>query len=135
MKKLKIIMAFCFVFAIALFSDNIFALTSSDLISVGSGKYAITVNSNTTIEQIKEKLGEPKIETPSAFGGKAYTFYTDSNYSNYLYIETTSAGKIISFGSVDPTYKTNTYSFGSKYNYTENRTMHGCIYNNSGKVA
>lgn len=135
MRKLKIIITFCFVFVTILFSDNIFALTSSDLISVGSGKYAITVNNNTTIEQIEAKLGEPKIVTPSAFGGKAYTFYTDSNYSNYLYIETTSGNKIISFGSVDPTYQTNTYSFGSKYNYTENRTMHGCIYNNSGTVA
>lgn len=128
-------MAFCFVFAIALFSDNIFALTSNDLISVGSGKYAITVNSDTTIDEIKNVLGEPKITTPSAFGGKAYTFYTDSNYSNYLYIETTSNNKIVSYGSVDSTYKTNTYSYGSKYNYTENRTMHGCIFNNSGTVA
>lgn len=111
---------------------NVVQAISSDgnlLISVGTGKYAITVTTTTTLDDIKEVLGEPKIATDSAFGGKAYTFYTDSNYSNYLYIETTDENKIISFGSVDPTYKTKTYSYGDKYNYRENAALYGCLLN------
>ena len=62
---------------------------SSDLlISVGTGNYHIEVTTTTTIDDIKKVLGEPKLTTPSAFGGEAYAFYTDDNYSNYLYIET-----------------------------------------------
>ena len=108
------------------------ARASSDgnlLISVGTGQYAITVTTTTTIDDIKGALGEPKVITDSAFGGKAYTFYTDSNYSNYLYIETNDENKIISFGSVDPTYKTKTYSYGDKYNYKENAALSGCLLN------
>ena len=102
MKKLRIILVLLFFFAITCLVDsNVFALTSNDLISVGTGRYAITVTKQTTVQQIKDVLGKPKVETPSAFGGQAYTFYTDDNYSNYLYIETTSNGTIASYGSVE----------------------------------
>ena len=37
------------------------------------------------IDQIIQKFGEPKITTDSCFGGHAYTFYTDNNYSWRLY--------------------------------------------------
>ena len=93
---------------------------STDLITVGTGKYQITVTNDSTVDDIIKVLGEPKLKTKSVFGGYAYTFYTDENYSNYLYIETTSNGKIISFGSVDPSYTTSTYSYGDAYNYREN---------------
>ncbi len=135
MKKLRIILVLFFFFAITcLLDSNVFALTSNDLISVGTGRYAITVTKQTTVDQIKGVLGEPKVETPSAFGGRAYTFYTDNNYSNYLYIETTSDGTIASYGSVDPTYKTYTYSYDDAYNYRENGVLHGCLFNFNGKI-
>ncbi len=108
------------------------AATSQLLISVGTGNYYIEVTTTTTIDDIKKVLGEPKLTTPSAFGGEAYTFYTDDNYSNYLYIETTKDGKIFSFGSVDPSYKTSRYSYGDEYNYRENGVLHGCITNDGG---
>jgi len=135
MKKLRIILVLLFFFAITCLVDsNVFALTSNDLISVGTGRYAITVTKQTTIQQIKDVLGEPRVETPSAFGGRAYTFYTDDNYSNYLYIETTSNGIIASYGSVYPTYKTYTYSYDDAYNYRENGVLHGCLFNFGGKI-
>lgn len=135
MKKLRIILVLLFFFAITCLVDsNVFALTSNDLISVGTGRYAITVTKQTTVQQIKDVLGKPKVETPSAFGGQAYTFYTDDNYSNYLYIETTSNGTIASYGSVDPTYKTYTYSYDDAYNYKENGVLHGCLFNFGGKI-
>ncbi len=49
-------------------------------------------------------LGKPKIKTISPFGGYAYTFYTNDDYDNYLYIETTEDEKIISYGSIDENY-------------------------------
>ncbi len=70
------------------------AATSQLLISVGTGNYYIEVTTTTTIDDIKKVLGEPKLTTPSAFGGEAYAFYTDDDYSNYLYIETVEDGKI-----------------------------------------
>ena len=92
---------------------------SSDLlISVGTGNYHIEVTTTTTIDDIKKVLGEPKLTTPSAFGGEAYAFYTDDNYSNYLYIETLEDGQIFSYGSIDKTFKTNTYSYGDDYPYS-----------------
>ena len=114
--------------------NDVFALSSNDLISVGAGDNTVTVTKTTEIEEISEKLGEPKVVTDSAFGGKAYTFYTDDNYSNYLYIETTKDGDIISYGSVDPTYVTNTYSYGDDYPYYENSGLYGCLFSNSGTV-
>ena len=92
---------------------------SSDLlISVGTGNYHIEVTTTTTIDDIKKVLGEPKLTTPSAFGGNAYAFYTDDNYSNYLYIETLEDGQIFSYGSIDKTFKTSTYSYGDDYPYS-----------------
>ncbi len=104
------------------------------LISVGTGKYELTVTTSTKINDIINVLGEPKIQTPSAFGGSAYTFYTDNNYSNYLYLETDENGDIASYGSVDSTYKTNKYSYGDLYNYKENGILHGCMYNSDGTI-
>ena len=133
MKK-KIVISLIIILLLFNLSFNIVANagTSQLLISVGTGKYYIEVTTTTTIDDIKKVLGEPKLTTPSAFGGEAYAFYTDDNYSNYLYIETTKDGKIFSFGSVDPSYKTSRYSYGDKYNYYENGVLHGCITNIDG---
>ncbi len=139
--KNKVINRFINIFILTVLLINLFpiniveAITDANLlISVGIGKYAINVTKSTTIDDIIKVLGEPKIKTKSAFGGYAYTFYTDSNYSNYLYIETDQDEGIISFGSVDPTYKTRTYSYGDDYNYRENGVLHGCLYNSNGKI-
>lgn len=104
------------------------------LIELGTGQYHITVTNDTTVSDISKTLGEPKLVTPSAFGGNAYTFYTDDEYNNYLYVETTEDGKIISFASVDPTYKTPINSYGDNYSY-QVTLMQGMLVNNSGKIA
>ena len=107
---------------------------STDLITVGTGSYQITVTNDSKVDDIIKVLGEPKLKTKSVFGGYAYTFYTDESYSNYLYIETTSTGKIISFGSVDPSYTTSTYSYGDSYNYRENGSLHGTLFNDNSVI-
>ena len=127
----SVIIVFILMFNLS-FNIVVNAVSSQLLISVGTGNYYIEVTTTTTIDDIKKVLGEPKLTTPSAFGGNAYTFYTDDNYSNYLYIETTKDEKIFSFGSVDPSYKTSRYSYGDAYNYYENGVLHGCITNVDG---
>ena len=134
MKKLKIIITTLVLFCGIIFLNKTYALTKDDLISVGNGIQTFTVNINTKVEDIIAVLGNPKVTTNSAFGGHAYSFYTDDNFSNYLYIETTYDGKIISFGSVDPTYKTNTYSYGDEYNYFENKSLSGFNLNYNSKI-
>ena len=139
MKKSKITI-FISIVLIILFLFNISfnvvsnATTSDLLISLGTGEYYIEVTKTTTVEDIIKILGEPKLTTPSAFGGEAYTFYTDENYDNYLYIETLEDGQIISYGSIDETYKTQTYSYGDDYPYTENSPLYGCLFSDGGTV-
>lgn len=135
MKKLKIGLFILFILITTISAKNTYAATSNDmLISLGTGGYQITVYKTTTIDDIINVLGEPKLVTDSAFGGSAYTFYTDDNYSNYLYIETLSDGQIISYGSVDETFKTNTYSYGDDYPYSDRTTLCGCFYSKDGSI-
>ena len=119
MKK-KFVISVMIIMLVFNISFNIIAnAESSDLlISVGTGIYHIEVTTTTTIDDIKKVLGEPKLTTPSAFGGEAYAFYTDDNYNNYLYIETLEDGQIFSYGSIDKTFKTSTYSYGDDYPYS-----------------
>ena len=108
---------------------------SSDLlISVGTGNYHIEVTTTTTIDDIKKVLGEPKLTTPSAFGGEAYAFYTDDNYSNYLYIETLEDGQIFSYGSIDKTFQTSTYSYGDSYPYSGKMPLCGYFATDDGNI-
>ena len=120
-KKVKlmitIILTFILIFNIS-FPVMVKALASDVLISLGTGKYQIEVTKTSTVEDIIKVLGEPKLTTPSAFGGNAYAFYTDDNYNNYLYIETLEDGQIFSYGSIDKTFKTSTYSYGDDYPYS-----------------
>lgn len=67
------------------------------------------------IDDVKEMFGEPKLVTPSYWDGYAYTFY-GKDYSDYLYLETDSDGKIVCYGSVSPGFETNKYSYGEKVN-------------------
>ena len=135
MKKLKIGLFILFILITTISAKNTYAATNNDmLISLGTGGYQITVYKTTTIDDIINVLGEPKLVTDSAFGGSAYTFYTDDNYSNYLYIETLSDGQIISYGSVDETFKTNTYNYGDDYPYSDRTTLCGCFYSKDGSI-
>lgn len=135
MKKLKIGLFILFLLITTISAKNVYAASNNDmLISQGTGSYQITVNKSTTVDDIINVLGEPKLTTDSAFGGYAYTFYTDNNYNNYLYIETTSDGKIISYGSLEETYKTNTYSYGDSYPYNERSPLYGCLFSKEGIV-
>ena len=87
------------------------ASVDGKLITVG-GK---TVTKNMKIDDVKKMFGEPKLTTPSYWDGYAYTFY-GKDYSDYLYLETDSDGKIVCYGSVSPGFKTNKYSYGEKVN-------------------
>ena len=127
MKKFKVFIGLMIICCIYMSTNLIYAADPDLLISVGTGAYKINVNKDSSINSIISVLGQPKLKTESAFGGHAYTFYTDSNYSNYLYIETTFDEKIISYGSVDPTFTTNTYSYNDPYPYTANNSLLGCI--------
>ena len=114
---ISIVLAFILIFNIS-FPLVVKALASDVLISLGTGNYYIEVTKTTTVDDIIRVFGEPKLTTPSAFGGNAYAFYTDDSYSNYLYIETLEDGQIFSYGSIDKTFKTITYSYGDDYPYS-----------------
>ena len=136
-KKVKlmitIILTFILIFNIS-FPVMVKALASDVLISLGTGKYQIEVIKTSTVEDIIKVLGEPKLTTPSAFGGNAYAFYTDDNYNNYLYIETLEDGQIFSYGSIDKTFKTSTYSYGDDYPYSGQMPLCGYFTTDNGKI-
>ena len=96
-------------------------LGADDLIKFN--KYTIT--KNTTIEQINNQFGTPKVEGNSAFGGKSYSYY-DNNLTWYLHIETNEKGKIKGFGAIGGDFVTKRYSYGDKET--------GIIYYLSGSV-
>ena len=103
MKRKSIIVSIILIAMMIVLNPKIHAsLTSeNDLIRIHSNTIDYTITNNTKISDIISVFGEPKITTDSAFGGHAYTFYTDSNYSNFLYIETYAQDNgIISFGTV-----------------------------------
>ena len=108
---------------------------STDLIRIHSSNFDYTVTTKTKISDIIAKFGEPKIKTNSAFGGYAYTFYTDNNYSNYLYIETNKDDqKIMSYGTVSPGYEIYGSGYDESYPYYDTSHMQGIIFNKSSKV-
>ena len=88
------------------------AATSKTLITV-NGKIVTTED---TIATINQKFGEPKLVTPSAFGGHSYTYYGE-NYKDYLYIETNIDEKVVSYGSIDENFQTEEGSYGDDKPY------------------
>ena len=135
MKKKLIVSLMVIVLLFSLSFNIVVNAESSDLlISVGTGNYHIEVTTTTTIDDIKKVLGEPKLTTPSAFGGEAYAFYTDDNYSNYLYIETLEDGQIFSYGSIDKTFQTSTYSYGDSYPYSGKMPLCGYFATDDGNI-
>lgn len=136
MKRIISILLIIIIFVGLLPTNISFAEDEHFLISVGTGSYEITVTTKTTVNDIIKVLGQPKLTTPSAFGGHAYTFYTDNNYSNYLYIETTANDeKIISYGSIDPTFKSNGSNYDGTYSIKNTwSTLGGIEISDGGKV-
>ena len=129
MRKLRKILFTLFILITFSTIDSVFAATNNVLISIGSGSDKLEVRESTTISEIETKLGEAKLVTDSAFGGKAYTFYTDNNYSNFLYVETSQTGAIVSYGSVDPTFKADKGSYGDDYGqYSLQRNRMGGVF-------
>lgn len=104
--------------------------SSNELIEIrdGSNQNFIVVTRDTIIEEIMAKYGSAKIVTDSAFGGKAYTFYTDNNYSNFLYVETTNNDKIISYGSIGTNFETQKHVGGKERTDTRNLNLSGYVF-------
>jgi len=84
---------------------------SEDKLVIVKGK---TISKTSTIADVNKMFGNPKIETESAFGGKAYSYY-DDNYSYYLYLETNQSGKIVSYGTIGNDFKGKRYASGDKH--------------------
>ena len=100
------------------FSPNLIVQASnldSNTLLISGG---VTVTKQTTIDQIIDQYGEePKLVTPSAMGGKSYTFYKD-NYQDILYFETLSDGTIFAYGAISDDFQSNKYSYGEKVDGT-----------------
>ncbi len=93
----------------------------SKALELGSGDLMIfkdyAIKPTTTIAQINQQFGNPKITTSSAFGGKAYSYY-DNNYSYYLFLETDASGVIRSYGAIGGGFKMSRYQEGEGMNNT-----------------
>lgn len=100
---------FLFYGVIACLPNNaVYAADSAErLITVG-GK---TVTGTMKISDVKAMFGEPKIATPSYWGGSAYTFHGE-DYSDYLYLETDADGNIVCYGSISEGFETDELSYG-----------------------
>ncbi len=86
------------------------ALSEEDLVISGG----VTISKDSTIDQISEDYGtEPKLVTPSAFGGEMCTWYT-GDYQNVLYVETNEDGVIMAAGAMSGDFQSNLYSAGDK---------------------
>lgn len=95
MKKrvLSILLAINFILMLA---PKTFALSGSENNVIMSNS-RITLYLDSTIDDIQRVYGSEKLKTKSKFGGHAYSFYDGDDYSDYLFIETTSSGKIAMF--------------------------------------
>lgn len=78
----------------------------------------VTITKSTTINEVTLQYGaSPKLVTPSAFGGKTYT-YCKGDYENILFLETNNNGAIISYGALSDDFKSSFYSAGDKVSNT-----------------
>ncbi len=98
-KNHKIISLLIVVLLVSAFSlsskVNATSLTGNELFRVNN----FTITKSTKITDINARFGQPKIQTVSAFGGNAYSYY-DNAYSYYLYVETNSSGTIKAVGAL-----------------------------------
>lgn len=139
-KQIKIILFALILIVGILINNETFAataedLTSNDLIYLEIKGQGRIISKTTTISEIESWYsGENELITESLFGGNAYSFWVGDKYDDYLYIETIEDGRIFSYGSTDPTYVTNTYSYGDDYPYSERNSLHGCMLSDDGIV-
>ena len=103
MKKLKLLFI---IIILNIFSIEVNALEANELVKFKE----YTIEKDTTISELIEEFGEPKIQTNSPFGGYAYSFY-DDGYSYYLFIETNKEGVIKSYGGINGNFETNKYKY------------------------
>ena len=121
-RKIKIVFIILLLLAIILIGkSNIYAanLNSNQLFRI----HGITINKNTTIEQINTIFGNPKITGDSPFGGKAYTYY-NLNQLWVLHIETNQNGKIRAFGGASKDFVAEDVKYGDQ-NTTSSRFLKG----------
>ena len=86
------------------------SLSSNELLKFNN----YTIKKDTTIEQINENFGKPRIEYDSPFGGKACTYY-DDEYMWMLHIETNASGEIKGYGCINGDFIARNYSQGDNY--------------------
>ena len=86
------------------------SLSSNELLKFNN----YTIKKDTTIEQINENFGKPRIEYDSPFGGKACTYY-DDEYMWMLHIETNASGEIKGYGCLNGDFIARNYSQGDDY--------------------
>jgi len=89
-------------------------------VMLSTGK--VTLNWDSTVDDVIAAYGSEKLKTISSYGGSAYTFYGD-DYADFLYVETTPEGKIAAFAVfgdfesfVGNSGETPRYTSGSGYN-------------------
>ena len=113
--KLYIILIVSLICILGVSTNDIYAanLSGDELLQVNGN----TISKNTTITQINNMFGQPKLTTNSAFGGKAYTYYDDA-YTWMLHIETNENGNIKGYGCVNGNFISRRYAQGDKYTYT-----------------
>ena len=113
--KLYIILIASLIYFLGIVTNNIYAanLTGDELLQVNGN----TISKNTSIDQVNNMFGQPRLITNSAFGGKAYTYYDDA-YTWMLHIETNASGNIKGFGCVNGNFISKKYLQGDKYTYT-----------------
>ena len=96
--------------------NSCMAETLNDNVLIKSA--GVTITKSTTISEVTSQYGaSPKLVTPSAFGGKTYT-YCKGDYENILFLETNNNGAIISYGALSDDFKSSFYSAGDKVSNT-----------------
>ncbi len=114
--KLYIILIVSLIFFLGIVTDNVYAtsLSENELLQINGN----TISKNTTIDQVNNMFGQPRLITNSAFGGKAYSYY-DDDYTWMLHIETNANGQIKGYGCINGNFISKNYAQGDKYTFTE----------------
>ncbi len=126
--SLLILLIDIFIPSINCFVDAAEHLSGDKLLEL-NGK---TIKILTTVEEINNMFGKPKVTTNSYFGGKEYS-YTDSNYSYYLFIATDEDGMIKEYGTISNNFKATRYSAGERDNLTSSH-MSGTVLSDNNSI-
>ncbi len=113
-KRISLLMILCIVASIFTVSTTTVSahtdIPDDVLIIVGDK----VVKENMTDKDVIKLFGEPKLKTPSPFGGFTYTFY-NGNFEDHLYIETTETGEIATYASVSKNFISRSYKYGDEF--------------------